>query len=215
MDDPSSIPSGVPGLTQADAADLFAFAGTRGKTKYSEDELILDSGPLTSEHLELARQHVTSGATLGIQPSSLKAIRHTHHRLAQLLAMGVDETRAGLLCNYTPSRVSVLKGTPAFQELIAHYKGQVDEEWRDFVSVAADLSLDFLGELQRRLDEDPESFTPSALIEATKVLADRTGHAPVTKSVSVSVSADVGSRLEAARARIRAEEAARALTSDS
>jgi hypothetical protein len=40
------------------------------------------------------------------------------------------------------------------------------------------------------------------LLEITKVLADRTGHAPVTKSVQVNVNADVGTRIEAARRRL-------------
>lgn len=221
MVDELSQPSGLPGLAQADAATIFdeaadvatlaAFATRRGKVAFDEDSLILESGELTTEHVEAARQHLATGATLGVRQSPLKALRHTHHRLAQLLATGVDEGVAAKLCNYDVSRVGILKSDPAFAELLSYYSDRVTQEWADFVSSAANLSLDSLQEIQRRLDENPDEFSVASLMELTKMLADRTGHAPVTKSVSVNVNADIGSRL--AEARRKAAQLAQGLAS--
>lgn len=196
-------------MADIDSSALHTFVAIRAPRTIDENDLILASGELTQEHIEVAQKHVASGATLGTQPAPLVAIRHTHHRLAQLLATGVDETVAAKLCNYSVSRVSILKADPAFQELLSFYSSRVDEEWADFVSTAANLSMDTLGELQRRLDETPEQFSVATLIEMTKMLADRTGHAPVTKSVSVNVNADVGTRL--AEARRKAQELAKTI----
>lgn len=164
-------------------------------------EVITDYGPLDHTHLAVLNDHIESGEIMGVRSPTLLRLRFTHHRLAQLLAGGMDETRAGRLCNYVPMRVSQLKADPAFIELMAYYKGAVDEEFADFVRTAADLSSDFLSLLQQQLDETPEKFTPQVALEAIKVLADRTGHAPVTKSIAVNLNADMGTRLRTARER--------------
>lgn len=174
-----------------------------GRRPVANPVIIEAWGELTSDHEAAAVAHVESGAALGVTQDNLKAIRHTHHRLAQLLAVGVDETKAGRLCNYSPARVSVLKADPAFRELLAYYSANVAEEYADFVANAADLSMDTLQELQRRLDESPETFSIAQLNELLKTLADRSGHGPVNKSVSVNVNVDMAKKLEAARARLR------------
>jgi hypothetical protein len=84
---------------------------------------------------------------------------------------------------------------------VAHYKGVVDDEFQDFTSAAAALSMDMLGALQEMLDEAPEKFGPGHLMDAIKLLADRTGHAPVTKNLNLNVNLGLGDRLRAARER--------------
>lgn len=164
-------------------------------------EVFLAMEPLTAADIAAMQAHVNSGNSLGVKAVDIKALRHTHHRLAQMLAVGVDETVAAKLCNYSVSRVSILKGDPAFAELLAHYSEEVKEEWADFVGTAANLSMDFLQELQRKLDEEPEKFSPSAIMEAIKILADRTGHAPVQKTQNVNINLNMGDKLKAARER--------------
>lgn len=178
------------------------FAGSR-RSRTPTEELVIDYGPLDSTHIVAVEEHLASGAAIGVKNSPLLAIRHTHHRLAQYLAMGMDETRAAKLCNYNPSRVSTLKSDPAFMELLAYYTREVKEEFADFVTSAKDLSMDFLGQLRDVLETKPETLTPSMLLESIKVLADRSGNAPTMKSVNVNVNADVGAKLDAARARLR------------
>lgn len=198
--------SDPPSLDDLMDAHFPAGFATRGRRRVDMEELVVESGPLTETHLAIAKEHEASGNRLGSGDNTyeLKAIRFTHHRLAQLLAAGMDETKAGLLCNYTPSRVSVLKANPAFQELLAHYAKDVEEEMIDFVSTSAALGMDVLQELQKRLDEKPEQFTVAHLNDLYKSLADRTGHAPVTKSVNVNINEGLGERLRAARERAQA-----------
>lgn len=181
--------------------------GLGGKrTAVPVEEIFVSVEPLGPEDIVALQAHVASGGNMGIKPVDIKALRNTHHRLAQMLAVGVDETVAAKLCNYSISRVSILKADPAFAELLAHYADDVKKEWADFVATAANLSLDFLQELQRKLDETPEAFTPQTILESIKVLADRTGHAPVQKTQNVNINLDMGTKLRLARERANAAE---------
>ena len=164
-------------------------------------DVVLEYGPLDASHAIDAADHIDSGAVLGIKQQPISAIRHTHHRLAQLLAGGMDETSAERLCNYSAGRASVLKNDPAFANLLRHYSGVVDDQFTDFVSAASDLSLDMLGRLREVLEDSPEKLSPTHLMEAIKLLADRSGHAPVNKSVNLNVNTDMAQRLNAARSR--------------
>lgn len=175
----------------------------RATRRIQTEALIMDYGPLGPEHVEAVREHMESPDPLGVKWGELRAIRHTHHRLAQYLAMGMDETKAAKLCNYQPQYVSHLKADPAFAELLAYYANNVKEEYADFVSASKDLSMDMLGRLREFLETEPERLTPQMVLEAYKALADRSGNAPTAKTVNVNVNADVGSRLDRARARLR------------
>lgn len=173
----------------------------KGRRQVPLHEIITDSGPLTEEHVAAAQALIESGDPLGVVPQRLTAIRNTHHRLAQFLAGGMDEVRAAVLCNYSTSRVSILKNDPAFKELLAYYANRVEEEFGDFVSAAAGLGLDALQELQERLSDKPETFTNQALLELVKTTADRSGNAPVTRTHNVNVNVNMGDKLRAARER--------------
>jgi hypothetical protein len=202
------------GLTLAEAEAILSEGAAMGRMPQTflsgrrprtpEYELITDWGPLGPEHIAAAQAHIESGASLGLYQSPIKALRHTHHRLAQYLAMGMDETKAAKLCNYSVGRVSILKSDPAFAELLAYYSAGVEEEFADFVSTAADLSMDMLGRLRELLEDEPDRLSPGQVMEAIKLLADRSGNAPVQKSQNVNVNIDMGSRLRAARERAQA-----------
>lgn len=199
----------LPALSPSEAAEIMqgftAFPRAGGtRPKVPPTEVIVEWGPLTEDHVREMQTHAASGGSLGYEVPQLKAIRNTHHRAAQLLAMGMDETKVARLCNYSIYRISNLKADPAFAELLAYYAAGVEEEFADFVTVAANLSMDFLGRLQEMLDESPEKFTPTHIMEAVKLLADRTGHAPVQKTHNVNVNLDLGTRLKAARERANA-----------
>lgn len=166
------------------------------------DSLIEDFGPLDATHAQAAQEFIESGRNLGADfAPNIQTIRHTHHRLAQYLSMGMDETKASVLCNYSPAYVSRIKHDPAFAELLAYYAKNVEGEFTDFVSAAKDLSIDLLGRLREILDTEPEKLTASTTIEAIKMLADRTGNAPVNRSVSISANVNMGDRLRQARER--------------
>lgn len=209
LSEPLALDHDTPHLTVEQADELLAEASPAWPGKFvakstpsvKVSDVVLDWGPLDASHTIDAADHIDSGAVMGIKNPSLVAIRHTHHRLAQLLAGGMDETQAALLCNYTIGRVSVLKSDPAFQNLLAHYSGVVEDKFGDFVTAASDLSMDMMGRLKEVLEESPEKLSPSHLLEAIKLLADRSGHAPVNRSVNLNVNTDMAQRLNAARSR--------------
>jgi hypothetical protein len=137
--------------------------------------------------------------------STIKSIRATHHRLAQLLAAGANEVMAGRLCGFSVEKVRAYRDNdPAFQELLLYYARNEEEVWTDFHRLADDLNMDMLSRLRELLDEQPDRFSPSVLLEAIKTLSDRTGRAPVNRNLNVNASVDMGDRMEAARARKRA-----------
>lgn len=167
------------------------------------EQVIYGHGSLSADHMQALEAHIASGETSGLPfNQTIKALRHTHHRIAQLVASGMEMTRIAAITNRAPQALSHLMADPAFAELVAHYRGVVDEEFADFTSAAAGLSMDMLSALQDMLDTSPEKFGPGHIMDAIKLLADRTGHAPVTKSVNVNVNADVGSKMQAARERL-------------
>lgn len=167
--------------------------------------MILAHGPLTADHVRIASEHVANGTPVGVSNQvPIKQLRAVHHRCAQLLAAGtLDQNQVAILCNFSPSRVSwLINHDPAFQELVAYYRSVMEQQFLDFVDIASDLSKDALVELQTRLDEKPETFTNNQLFELVKTVADRSGNAPVTRSVSVSANVNLADRLRSARARV-------------
>lgn len=183
-----------------------AFA-TKARPPVPLHEVVTSTGPLDASHVDAMNALLDSGTPVGASSfdpngaNTIKALRHTHHRLAQMLAGGMDETVAATLCNYTLARVCQLKANPAFQELLAYYKNTVDVAFMDFATASAELGKDFLMRLQEVLDETPEKFSPAQLLEAYRLIADRTGHAPVAKSVNVNVNHGIGDKLRLSRER--------------
>lgn len=124
--------------------------------------------PLTEADLQLAA--VTER---GSQPPPIKRITDRHHALARLLAAGTPEGEAALILNYDNSRVSILKQSPAFQELLALYRSEVDREFATTLDHMAGLSRDALLELRERLEETPEKFSNRELLSVITDMVDR------------------------------------------
>lgn len=172
--------------------------------------LVMEWGEIDAERVKAAQEYVESGEPMGVAPMDRKKMRHTHHRLAQLLAGGMSEGQAGALCGYTVYTVCILKNDPAFIELLNHYTATKEEAFADFVDAAAALSMDMLDRLREVLEEEPEKLSPSILLESIKTLADRSGNAPVTRSTStVNVNLNMGEKLRLARLRAQEAEVAR------
>lgn len=131
----------------------------------------------------------SAGLPVKSQAPCLARIRGIHHELAKMLASGLRETEVAAATGYSLSRISVLKGDPAFKQLVDFYSKASAEVFTDVRKQLATLSSDILGEIQDRLEQKPESFSPSALTELAKLTLDRSGFAPVTKSVSISANA--------------------------
>ena len=133
----------------------------------------------------------------------LAKIRDAHHALARVLATGTSEGEASLITGYSPSRISILKADPQFQELLAFYRSTTVEGVTDFRQRMLNLGMGALQELEDRLDDNPDSFSPALLKDIVKDMADRTGHAPNKgPSVEVHLNSPLADRIKAARARV-------------
>jgi len=140
---------------------------------------------------ELEEMDLALRSTLGAGGSttpSVKALRATHHRLAQALATGHSETEASLITGYSPSRISILKQDPAFKDLLAHYMTVRDIAFVDVQQRMAGFATDALEELQERLETKPSSFSVKDLNELIKTTADRGGHSPVQKKETRNIN---------------------------
>jgi hypothetical protein len=144
------------------------------------------------------------GETRGVQSTSLKSIRDSHHRVARLVAQGLSGAEIGMMTGYSQSRISILKGDPAFNELCEFYRGQVAQLEHDALaeaiaksSLARNLALDKMVDL---LEEDKVDL--EGALDIYKVTADRTGMGPATKSTNLNVNVDLADRIAAGRRRV-------------
>lgn len=133
----------------------------------------------------------------------IKRVTERHHMVARLLAAGTKEGEVAALTGYDNARISVLKASPAMQELIALYREEVDTQFASVLDHMAGLSKDAILELRNRLEEEPEDFSVKELKDVAELALDRTGHGKAT-TVNNNVNVSLASRLEAARARAKA-----------
>lgn len=138
----------------------------------------------------------------GITSTPLAKLRDRHHTLARLIAGGASDQHCVAVTGYVGSRISILKSDPAFQELVAFYRAQVDEKYFDMHEQIAGLSADALLELRERLEEDAESFSINQLLEIMTKGADRVGFGPSSKT-EVNVNVGIADRMDAARNRMK------------
>ena len=111
---------------------------------------------------------------LGSTPPAIKRLTDRHHALARLLAAGTPEGEAALILNYDLSRVSILKNSPAFQELLALYRGEVNREFATVLDHMAGISRDALVILRDRLEDNEDRFSNNELMKIATDFTDRT-----------------------------------------
>jgi hypothetical protein len=111
----------------------------------------------------------------------LLRIRHAHHTLARLIAEGKKDIEISAITGYSPSRISILKGDPAFADLVAYYTSQVEAIFVDVHERLKTLTVEAIEELATRLEENPESFTSRDLLLVAELAADRSGFGPSAK----------------------------------
>lgn len=162
-----------------------------------------------SLHAEVVRELTQSDLALlaterGVQPTHVQRITDRHHALARCLASGMSATEAGLCTGYTASRISVLRGDPAFEELIAFYRADRGAEVLDLQAKFTALAKDATTEIQERLELEPASFGLDQLLDTVKLAADRSGNGPQSKTTNLNVNVNLGDRMKAARERIAA-----------
>jgi hypothetical protein len=158
-----------------------------------------------------ARRSCATGAAL-VPQKTIKSMRQSHHRAAQMIAAGASNGAVSRFTAYTPGHISDLRSDPAFQELVAYYQteGSVFEQ-ASFEELTADLSTDLMAELRQRLDEEPERIGTTTLLDAIKTVSDRAGRAPVSRSVNANFNIGIGERMRRAQTRLLPANLTRAL----
>lgn len=148
--------------------------------------------------LELDEVSAHGAREAGIKASPLRRLSSRHRHLAKLLASGMAPSQAAHIVGLTVSRVSILKDDPSFQDLLAFYGQAVEATFLPFVEKMAGLAEDTVDELQKRLEDDPDSFESDELLRIAQTFADRTGHAP-KRVEERNINLNFGDRLEQAR----------------
>lgn len=175
-------------------AELTASIEPRGRRPVPLD--VRTVGEITEADLSLL------AGSRGTQPRPIQKLRDRHHALAKALAGGMSVTEASLVTGYDPAWISSLQRVPAFKQLLAEYGSVRDGCFADFQERAAVVTLEALNQIHDTLEEEGEKVSIDQKLEIVKTLADRTGHAPVAKSVQVNATVDLTDRLARARARV-------------
>jgi len=117
---------------------------------------------------------------VGSQTPTVLELRHGHHTIARLLADGTKQVEISAITGYSQSRISILKGDPAFQELIEYYRTQKEAIYLDVHQRLGTLAITAVEELQQRLDEEPHKITNREVKEIAEMALDRS----LTKGVA-------------------------------
>lgn len=149
--------------------------------------------PMVREDLELLRQ-----------PSArarIAKLRDSHHIMARLFVSGLTLAEVASETGYSIARVSVLRNSPAMQELIAKYRDDDHDEWRKH----RDGTYEYMHRVRMKavrliedaLDED--EVKPEFALKVFDSMADRTEYH--RKSTKENINIDFAARLEVAIAR--------------
>jgi len=153
-----------------DAINEIVLGTTRGGRRQAAPLQLAIVRELTEEDLPALREGAKVPGRV-----NLRTMRNSHHKLAQLLAVGHSETEASLLTGYSPSWISQLKGDLAFQSLMEYYQKNQQEIFVDVVERAKVLGLTALEELQERLEQAPEEFSKRELMEVVDLAVNKVG----------------------------------------
>lgn len=133
-------------------------------------------------------------------------LRASHHRVAELAAMGFRLTQIAMMTGYSYNRVASLLASPAMQELVAVKEASKAEMQAVVEDTFADYSQRNMLTAERMLfdrldeaDDNGDLLPVRDLIAITADRADRFGYPK--KSTSVNLNVDFAARLEAVIAR--------------
>lgn len=147
------------------------------------------------------------------------SMRDAHHVMARMFALGLRVKAVAERMGYSAARVSTIRQSPAFDALIAHYRGVVDAEFKatshDMFALLAQNTHRAERFVAERLDEHETAVVAAELGEETTARmvplkellaisrdgADRVGYGK--RSVNLNLNADFAGNLEAAIRRSR------------
>jgi DNA-binding CsgD family transcriptional regulator len=137
------------------------------------------------------------------KPRELTRLRDSHHQVARLIAAGLRTEEVSRITGYSISRLSWLQQQdPAFRELVEFYRQDRRDEIANVEARLLGVALDAVQTFHERMLDEPESISPATVLEAAKVLLDRAGYAPVTKSVNKNLNLNIGAKFDAAKEKV-------------
>lgn len=127
--------------------------------------------------------------------------RDSHHRVARLFAMGLRPGQVAAATGYSLGRITTLAADPAFEELIANYRGMVDESFKEstdeyYDTVASNRIIAARLINDKLADAEPGDVGFRELVLIHSDAADRTGYPK--RTVALNVNADFASLLDRA-----------------
>lgn len=136
-------------------------------------------------------------------PRMLTRLRDSHHQVARLIAAGQPTQEVSRITGYSISRLSWLQNQdPAFRELVEFYRQDSRDTAQAVEARLLGVALDAVQTFHERMLDEPETLSPATVLEAAKVLLDRAGYAPVTKSVNKNLNLNIGARFDAAKDKV-------------
>lgn len=161
--------------------------------RHPNSPVIRSVRPMVRADLELLRQPSAR--------SRIAKLRDSHHIMARLFVSGLTNAEVAAETGYTISRVSVLRGSPAMEELVAKYRADDHDEWRK----SRDATYEYMHRIRvkgLRIIEDAledEEVKPEFALKVFDSMADRTEYH--RKSTKENINIDFAARLEVAIAR--------------
>ena len=141
-------------------------------------------------------------------PARVKNIKEAHHNVARLLAAGLSNREVANRLGYTEARISNLKHDPSVAELIAHYRAEVTDSWRESVDMVHHYATKnmltgerMIAEHLEDADERGEKLPLRELLALTADRQDRFGYGK--RQTNVNFNIDFAKRLETAISRSR------------
>lgn len=137
---------------------------------------VLSVRPLTRDDLLVLKEK-------RVGPPKIKQYRDTHHRVARLVAAGLRDIDVARMSGYSPTRIGGFKQDPAFQQLVAEYRGKVDEAYVESQDEFYNTSVSNMLRAERMLEEhldraedDGDLIPLKSLLQVTADRADRFGY---------------------------------------
>jgi hypothetical protein len=142
------------------------------------------------------------------QPSSrtrLQNIRDSHHIIARLIVSGLTLKEVAAETGYSVARISVIRHSPAMEELIARYRGDDHSEWRK----SRDATYEYMHRVRVKaarmieeiLEDEENPPKPDFVLKAFDSMSDRTNYH--RKSTKENINVNFAAQLEAAFVRSR------------
>jgi DNA-binding CsgD family transcriptional regulator len=159
----------------------------------------LQSRKPNSPYIKAVRSMVRADIESLRQPSArvrIQKLSDSHHIMARLIASGLSTADIAAETGYSIGRVSVLRNSPAMQELVAKYRCDDHAEWRKH----RDATYEYMHRIRikslRRIEDaiDDDDCSPVFALKALDSMADRTNYHRKTTKENINV--DFAARLE-------------------